>query len=221
MSAVAAKFHPPKVYFNQMRIVELDFGMGNIRSLQKAFEHCGAQVDVSSDPFTIVGADALLLPGDGAFGKAIQELRQRQLLEPIKDFVASGRPVLGICIGFQLLFEKSHEFGTHTGLNLLKGEISRFDAASLVIPHMGWARTQLNTNSRLLKGLPTEAFFYYVHSYRLPGIHPAAIGTCDYGGIFTSVVEQNNLYGVQFHPEKSQHWGLAIIRNFLNLVQDG
>lgn len=202
-----------------MRIVELDFGMGNIRSLQKAFEHCGARVDVSSDPVSIVGADALLLPGDGAFAKAMQELRQRQLLDPIKHFAASGRPLLGICIGFQLLFEKSHEFGEHAGLGLLKGEIQRFNDASLVIPHIGWARTQLNTDSRLLKGLPAETFFYYVHSYRLPGIHPAAVGTCDYGGIFTSVIEQNNLYGVQFHPEKSQHWGLELIRNFLNLVQ--
>lgn len=202
-----------------MHLALLNIGLGNIRSLQKAFEFCGANVTVTSDPSVIEKADALLIPGDGAFGRAMQGLEKLHLLQPIYQFAASGRPLLGVCIGFQLFFEGSNEFGEHNGLGLLNGTISNFDNKHLIVPHMGWSPTHLQPNQGLLRDMPNEAYFYYVHSFRLPGVHPYATGTCDYGGVFTAIVEHKNLYAVQFHPEKSTHWGLAILRNFLKVVQ--
>lgn len=202
-----------------MRLVELNLGMGNLRSLQKAVEYCGGRVLISDQATDIEKADGLLLPGDGAFGKAMEEIKKRQLLKALKNFVENKRPLLGICLGFQLLFTESEEFGHNTGLGFLEGSLKRF-SKNLIVPHMGWNLTQLNTSSRLLQNLPQEAYFYYVHSYYLPSVSPYTIGICHYGEKFTAIVEKENLFGVQFHPEKSQKWGLEILRNFLKIVQE-
>lgn len=201
------------------KILELDFGMGNIRSLQKAFEHLGARVEVSSDPQKIARADVLLIPGDGAFGKAMSEIKRLDMLDQINRFYESGKFVMGICIGFQLLFETSEEFGAHRGLSFLKGGISRFSAEqNLIIPHMGWSDTRIITPGRLLKDIPDNSYFYYVHSYRFGGVHQYATASCNYGGDFTAVIEKDNLFATQFHPEKSHKWGLKLLSNFLEVL---
>ncbi|MCS6983788.1 MAG: imidazole glycerol phosphate synthase subunit HisH [Leptospiraceae bacterium] len=202
-----------------MRLLELNLGMGNLRSLQKAVEYCGAQVQLSDRPEEIKEADGLLLPGDGAFGRAMQEIHTRDLRHALEEYVQMGGPVLGICLGFQLLFEASEEFGQHQGLGFLPGRLLQFPS-NLRVPHMGWNLTYLDTTSRLLRHLPEKAYFYYIHSYRLPGVYPFTTGVCHYGGEFTAIVERENLFGVQFHPEKSGNDGLQIIRNFLKIVEE-
>ena len=200
-------------------IIELDFGMGNIRSLQKAFEHLGFDVEVSSDAAKIKSADALLLPGDGAFKKAMQELASRHMLDEIHSFYQSKKPILGICIGFQILHESSSEFGEQQGLGYLEGMVSKFDSApDINIPHMGWSKTKINSSARLTEGLPDELFFYYVHSYRVGSISENTVGSCDYNGEFSAIIEKDNLYGTQFHPEKSHSWGLKILENFAKVI---
>lgn len=201
------------------QIVELDFGMGNIRSLQKAFEHLGYNVTVTEDYHPIEKADILLLPGDGAFGMAMHELSGRGMLEPVIDFYRSGRPVLGICIGFQILFEDSTEFGAHEGLGLLSGSLDKFSGEDLIVPHMGWSPTTVLNSEGLFRDIPDGAYFYYVHSYCYKGQHEFATATAGYGGRFTSVIENNNLFGTQFHPEKSHEWGLKLIQNFMNQAE--
>jgi len=198
------------------KIVELDFGMGNIRSLQKAFEHVGAKVDVVTTPEKILSADVLLIPGDGAFGRAMENIKTAEFLEPIQEFIKTGKPVFGVCIGFQILFEKSLEYNTpESGFGVFPGEITRFDSTELSIPHMGWNTLHITGASKILKGLHEKEYFYFVHSYRYAGIHENAVGVSDYGGQFTAVVEKENVVGVQFHPEKSHAAGLKLITNFL------
>lgn len=202
------------------RIILLDFGMGNIRSLQKAFEHLGQSVTVSSDPKDTEAADVLLLPGDGAFARAMEELNTRNLIEPIYNAREKNKIIFGICIGFQLLFESSTEFALANGLGFLPGHITRLtkNAQAPVIPHMGWTTTEFVSESRLGKGIAPHSMFYYVHSYAYAGRHRYATATTTYGQVFTSVIEQENLFAVQFHPEKSHTPGLALLRNFLELL---
>jgi glutamine amidotransferase len=202
------------------RIVLLDFGMGNIRSLQKAFEHLGQSVTVSSDPKDAEAADVLLLPGDGAFARAMQELNTRNLLEPIYNAREKNKIIFGICIGFQLLFESSTEFALVSGLGFLPGHITRLtkNAQAPVIPHMGWTTTEFLPESRLGKGIAPHSMFYYVHSYAYAGRHPYATALTSYGQLFTSAIEHENLFAVQFHPEKSHRNGLLLLRNFLELL---
>jgi len=200
------------------KIVELDFGMGNIRSLQKAFEFLGKNVSVIQRPDSIAQADALLIPGDGAFGQAMENIKQAGFYEAIMDFVKTGKPVLGICIGFQILFHSSEEFDyTGTGLDIFPGRIEKFTSRDLIIPHMGWNKVAWEKPTRLNKDIPQESYFYFVHSYRYGKIHEYATGTAQYDGRFTAVIEKDNVYGVQFHPEKSYRMGLQLLKNFTGL----
>lgn len=198
-------------------ILELDFGMGNIRSLQKAFEHLGAPVVVDDTPEQILKADALLLPGDGAFGEAMNQLREREMIEPIQQHVAAGKPLLGVCIGFQVLFHSSNEFGNHTGLNFFQEKVTRFPEKVKPVPHMGWAPVQSDGKSRLLHGIENSSWFYFVHSYRVQSC-PYETAVAEYPDRFTAVVEKDNLFATQFHPEKSQKPGLTLLRNFLECI---
>lgn len=205
---------------NAAKIIELDFGMGNIRSLQKAFEHLGQKVTVTSDPKVAAEADVLLLPGDGAFARAMEEIRRRNLLEVIHEAHAKKKTIFGICIGFQLCFESSTEFAGATGLGFVPGAITRLDknAEAPAIPHIGWTTTEFAATSRLGKGIHPHTMFYYVHSYACREKHAYATATTYYGQTFTSVIEHENLFAVQFHPEKSHTPGLKLIQNFLNLL---
>ena len=203
------------------KIVELDFGMGNIRSLQKAFEHCGAEVTVTDDVSAVRSADVLLLPGDGAFERAMHELKSRKLFDEVLEAHAKQKIIFGVCIGFQILFENSTEFKAQdAGFSLLKGAITRLEknAEASKIPHIGWTTTDFKKNSLLGKGIPEQTLFYYVHSYAHIASHPYATATTNYGQVFTSAIEHENLFAVQFHPEKSHRWGLQLIQNFLSFI---
>lgn len=201
--------------------------MGNIRSLQKAFEYLGQEVEVIQTPDKIREADAILIPGDGAFGMAMSNIRKQGFYEPVREFIESGKAALGVCIGFQILFESSPEFQTkEPGFGYFSGPVEKFPEhglhnEKLTIPHMGWNKLDQPSGSRslLLKGVPEGSYFYFVHSYRVDGVHADATGTADYGGPFTAVVERENLFGVQFHPEKSDIPGLQVLKNFMEHVQ--
>lgn len=206
-----------------LRIVELDFGMGNIRSLQKAFEHLGFPVTVSDSADQVNKADILLLPGDGAFGKAISELKSRKLYSTVEKFLHSGKPVLGICIGFQILFSTSEEFGSHEGFGFFPGHISRFplhtaQGDKYPVPHMGWSQIKFERKSPLFDRI-TDHYFYFVHSYRYSGVHENALASGEYTDIFTAIVQKGNVFAVQFHPEKSHTTGLSLLKNFMNIAE--
>lgn len=202
----------------------VDYGIGNLRSIEKAFEAIGATVHRTDRPDDLRRADRLVLPGVGAFGACIGEIRRRGLEQPIRAFVETGRPFIGVCVGMQLLFEESDERGQHTGLGLLPGRVVRFperSAASdelLKVPHMGWNTIEPRLSDSLFEGLPQESFFYFVHSYHpQPSNDSDILATTEYGHTFPAVVGRDNVFGVQFHPEKSQHNGLRILRNFAAL----
>lgn len=203
-------------------ITIVDYQMGNLRSVQKGIEHGGYQARVSSDPKEIASAEKLILPGVGGFGEAIDEIRRRDLEQPILDFLETGRPFLGICLGLQLLFEYGYEGGEYRGLGVLKGEVVKFDIdAALKVPHMGWntvsTPSQFNPGDApsLLTDIPQNAHFYFVHSYFVRPEDPSIIAlTSDYGGPFCAMVQRENLYATQFHPEKSQRDGLKMLANF-------
>ncbi len=201
------------------RILELDFGMGNIRSLQKALEHLGAFVSVIQHAEEATSADAIVLPGDGAFGTAMDELERRGFIHFLRDQFEKGTPILGVCIGFQLLFQESTEFGEKKGIGFVPGKIDRFSVTpGMTIPHMGWTQTRIVADDPLWSGIDDASWFYYVHSYRFAGIHPYAIGSALYGQEFTSALRYKNLAAVQFHPEKSHRTGLRLLGNFLNTL---
>ena len=201
-------------------ITIIDYGIGNLRSIEKAFEAIGADVRRTDQPSDLAEAERLVLPGVGAFGACIDEIRQRGLEAPIQDYVATDRPFMGVCVGMQLLFEESEEQGQHRGLGLLPGQVVRFDRNGtsdppLKVPHMGWNTLAPRRSSTLLEGLPPDPFFYFVHSYHpQPSEEGDILATSTYGDTFPAVVGRNNVFGVQFHPEKSQHNGLRILRNF-------
>lgn len=204
-------------------ITIVDYGMGNLRSVQKAFEHIGAAAAVSSDPEAIEAAPAVVLPGVGAFGDAMANLRRAGLVEPIRRAIGDGRPLLGICLGQQLLFEESEEMGRHQGLGVFRGRVLRFSEGAaderkpirLKVPHIGWNQIHLRRPSPLLAGVMDGDFVYFVHSYYVAPADPQVIlATTDYGVDFASVVGRDNVFGIQFHPEKSQDVGLRILRNF-------
>lgn len=194
--------------------------MGNIRSLQKAFEHLGASVKVSGDPSEVAKADVLLLPGDGAFARAMDELGSRGLIDTIKEAHAKKKTIFGICIGFQLLFESSTEFSGAAGLSLVSGDITRLEknTEAPTIPHIGWTTTDFKPGSRLGHGIHPHSMFYYVHSYAYRAVHEYAAATTSYGQLFTSALEHDNLFAVQFHPEKSHNAGLQLLDNFLKIL---
>ena len=201
-------------------ICVVDYGMGNLRSVSKALERLGGEVEVSSDPLKLKQADKAVLPGVGAFGDACQELRKRKLFDPLREFILKEKPFLGICLGLQLLFEESEESAGEKGLGICKGRVIRFHTAGLKIPHMGWNRLKIrDPNPSLLKGVRDQSYFYFVHSfYPIPGDPSLVVGTCTYGSEeFSAAVGRGKMWATQFHPEKSQDDGLQILRNFIAL----
>jgi glutamine amidotransferase len=202
--------------------VIIDYGMGNLRSVQKAFEKVGEQAVICSSAADIAAADRIVLPGVGAFRDAIAALRHNDLVPVIHDAIAAGRPFLGICLGMQLLFDVSWEDGEFEGLGIIPGEVRRFDLPpEYKIPHMGWNQLQIDDNNvaPLLQGVPGDAWFYFVHSYFVqPRDNRDTAATTDYGGPFASVVRRGNVMATQFHPEKSQAAGQLLLRNFLSVT---
>ena len=198
-------------------ITIIDYGMGNLRSVQKALESQGAKARISQSPKDIKAADKLVLPGVGAMQPAMKKLHSLSLVGPIKDFIASERPFLGICLGLQLLFETSEEGGKVRGLGILKGNVKRFK--KLKIPHMGWNTLKITANRcPLFTGITDKSYVYFCHSYFVsPKDKSAVAATTEYGVNFTSAIWKKNIYAIQFHPEKSQDVGLKILNNFVNL----
>jgi len=209
-------------------IAIVDYGMGNLRSVHKGFERVGFPALLTHNREEIKKAGGLVLPGVGAFKKAIENLEELGLVETIVDFIQSGRPFLGICLGLQLLFYESEEFGRYSGLGIFKGRVVRFPFSppgssapgdSLKVPHMGWNAVHLKKRLPALEGIANGAHFYFVHSYYpVPEDGDIVATTTDYGGEFVSSVGRGNLFACQFHPEKSQAAGLRILKNFGRLV---
>jgi glutamine amidotransferase len=201
------------------KIVIVDYGMANLRSVQKAFEKVGHAAEVSGDPNRVAEADKVVLPGVGAFRDAIARLREAGLAAPLTEHVRAGKPFLGVCLGLQLLFTNSHEDGVYPGLDLFPGEVVRFpDVPGLKVPHMGWNQLRVRRRAPALAGLPDEPAVYFVHSYHVVPRDPNLIATeTDYPTPFVSAVWADNVFATQFHPEKSQHIGLAMLRNFAEL----
>jgi glutamine amidotransferase len=193
----------------------VDYGMGNRRSVEKALEHVGARARITSDPADLRAADGLVVPGVGAFPKAMDNLRELGLDELIAELLAAGAPVLGICLGMQLLFDSSVERGGAAGLGLLPGTVTQLQPGDGKLPHIGWNLVRLQRESALTEGLPRECAFYHVHSFApRPSEASDVLGTSEYGEAFVSAVDRDPLFGVQFHPEKSSAHGLALLRNF-------
>jgi imidazole glycerol-phosphate synthase subunit HisH len=197
----------------------IDYGAGNIESVRKALEYIGAQCVVSADKEVLAKADAAILPGVGSFGDAMNELRSRNLEEPIKDFIASGKPFLGICLGLQILFESSEESPGAVGLGVLKGKIVRIpDGEGLKIPHMGWNSLNIKKDDALFKGVEGEPYVYFVHSYYLKAEEDIVTSTAEYGVNIHASVAKGNLRACQFHPEKSGELGIKILKNFVATI---
>jgi glutamine amidotransferase len=213
---------------NAVDLVIIDYGMGNLRNVQKAFEHMGIEARISSLPAELDRADGWVLPGVGAFGDAMENLHQAGLVEPIRSGVARGKPLLGICLGLQLLFEESNEMGVHRGLGVLSGRVIRFEdgvehaGQKLKVPHVGWNQFHITGQGRkspLLEGVADGSYAYFVHSYYVvPAEREDLLATTDYGIDFGSVVGRGNVFGAQPHPEKSQEVGLKLLRNFAQIV---
>ena len=199
-------------------IAIVDYGIGNLGSASKAFRHVGAEAVLSGDPAVLRQADTLVLPGDGAFGAAMDELRRRNLLPVLQEAVGRGRTLLGICVGMQLLFEHSEEHGSHRGLGLLPGRVRRFKG-DLPVPHMGWNRLRRRRPHPMLDGLEDGSHVYFVHSYYCEAPPAVVVASSDYGHDFAAIVGKDNVLGVQFHPEKSQAVGLRMIENFVRLCR--
>jgi glutamine amidotransferase len=197
-------------------ITIVDYGMGNLRSVHKAFERVGAQARISVDGDEIRKADKLVLPGVGAFRDAMQHLREQHLVEPILEFIQSGRPFLGICLGLQMLFTTSEEDGEHEGLNVFPGKVVRFQLPpNLKVPHMGWNQLLIRRRPPVLIDVPEQANVYFVHSYYVVPEDGSITATqTEYGLTFTSMIWKDNIVASQFHPEKSQQVGLTMLKNF-------
>jgi glutamine amidotransferase len=200
----------------------IDYEMGNLRSVAKAFESHGFAVRVSADPQDIASADKLVLPGVGAFRDCIHNLRQGGFVAPLLQHVAAGKPLLGICVGMQMLFDESEEFGRHQGLGLIPGKVVRFPAGMveggerLKVPHMGWNNLEIRRPAPILQGVADRSFVYFVHSYYCAAERPEDVAaSCRYGEVeFAAALWRDNLFATQFHPEKSQSVGLTIFKNF-------
>ncbi len=206
-------------------ITIIDYGMGNLRSVAKAFEKVGSKAVVTDDPKIISKAAKLVVPGVGAFKDAMDELKSRGLINPIKEFIKKGKPFLGLCLGLQLLFSESEEGGKIKGLDIIQGRVLRFSPKGLKVPHMGWNQVEIKSEIRnpkseklcpLLKGIPNGSYVYFVHSYYAkPQDNSVVVARTDYGVKFPSVIWSKNIYAAQFHPEKSQNLGLKILKNFI------
>ena len=207
-------------------IAVVDYGTGNLRSVQKALEAVGAKAKITASARDLEICDKIVFPGVGAFGSAMKELKRRNLVGPIRDAISAGKPFLGLCLGLQLLFEKSEEAPGVRGLCVLKGEVKRFRRSkeSLKIPHMGWNTIARNTKyeirtTKVLKNIPSGSFMYFVHSYYVrPKDKQITLTTTNYGIDFVSGIRKDSVYGFQFHPEKSQELGLRILKNFVMVL---
>jgi len=202
-------------------IAVIDYGRGNLGSVENALGRLGTRAVVTQDPRVIEDARALVLPGDGAFHDAMSSLQSLGLLDPIKAALDEGRPFLGICLGYQLLFTESEEFGQGKGLDVIPGTVRRFPGG-LKVPHMGWNAVEHRGDLRIFEGIPSGAHFYFVHSYYPSAADPSLpVATCTYGLTFPAAMGRGALFATQFHPEKSQRWGLKLLENFAAFVRDG
>ena len=200
----------------------IDYGAGNLQSVEKALRHIGCDCQVTADPAALPASEAAVLPGVGSFGDAMNQLRSRGLERPIHDFVDSGKPFLGICLGLQILFESSEESPGAAGLGLLKGKILHLPRESgLKIPHIGWNSLALKEGESLFAGLPQESYVYFVHSYYLRAEEDVVTATAEYGTVSHAAVRKGTLMACQFHPEKSGRVGLQILRNFAAMLEKG
>jgi glutamine amidotransferase len=196
------------------RVAIIDYGVGNLRSVEKAFEAAGCEAVVSADERILREAERLVLPGVGAFGACMRGLAERGFDELVRERVAEGAPLLGVCVGMQMLFEESEEFGLTSGLGILPGRVRRF-SGDLLVPHVGWNQVRQRAPHSLFEGIEDGAFFYFVHSYYCdPAEDGDAVGETDYGAPYASIVARGNVCGVQFHPEKSQAAGVRLLGNF-------
>ena len=200
-------------------IAIIDYGMGNLRSVQKGFERVGHTATITNDPHVVAKADHVVLPGVGAFADAIAELRRRDLVEPVREAIASGKPFLGICLGLQMLFDRGYEDGCHEGLGVLAGEVVRFQVPpEYKVPHMGWNELSIVRRPPMLAGIEEGTHFYFVHSYYVAPTDPSVIAAqASYPEPFTAMVWRDNLVATQFHPEKSQAHGLRLLKNFAEM----
>jgi imidazole glycerol-phosphate synthase subunit HisH len=202
-----------------VRVAILNYGMGNLTSASMAFEHVGASVEVTSDHDAVRAAHAVVLPGVGAFPKAMEAVTRLGLDELVRERVESGVPVLGICLGMQLFFESSSELGGAEGIGLVRGTVEPLEAAGLKIPQIGWNEVAWSSEKQLARGLGERTAMYHVHSFSTRPADPDVVaGTAVYGDEFVSAIERDNLFGVQFHPEKSSRDGLQLLRNFVNVA---
>ena len=194
-----------------------DYGIGNLGSVTKAFRRAGAEVLLTGDPDALRRADALVLPGDGAFAATMAEVERRGLVPVLREAVLAGKPLLGICIGMQLLFEESEEHGRHRGLGFLPGRVRRFEG-ELPVPHMGWNALRARRAHPLVDAVPDGSYVYFVHSYYRDAPEDVVLASSDYGREFAAVVGRGAVLGVQFHPEKSQEVGLRMVESFVGIV---
>jgi len=204
-----------------IRINIIDYGMGNIKSVRNALELLGCEVQVSADPAALSSADALILPGVGAFGEAMINLQQRNLVEPLRYAVVSeGKPLLGICLGMQLLAESSLEMGNYPGLCLIPGQVRKIPfSLGFTLPHIGWNDVSMRTNDPLFRDISDRSAFYFVHSYRFECDSAYISAITDHGTDITAAVRNEHIFGVQFHPERSQRNGLRLLHNFVEFVK--
>ncbi len=198
----------------------IDYGRGNLNNVVKSFMNFGYQAEIIDQPKSTKDISGLVLPGVGAFGDSMDSLNEKGFTSYIRDYVTSRKPFLGICLGLQLIFEQSDEFGVQKGIGLLKGRVIRFDIAEKV-PHIGWNQVEFKKESGIFKEVPDESYFYFVHSYYVIPEDPSVTTTTSHYGIdFTSAIQYKNVYATQFHPEKSQKIGLQVIKNFGELCAD-
>lgn len=207
---------------NLINIKIIDYEMGNIQSVKNAFELLNCKVEIVNDPSTIKNADGIILPGVGAFGNAVKNLKEKKLIEPLKEAVINQKiPLLGICLGMQLLADRSKEYGNNEGLSFISGEIRKIPSKKeMRLPHIGWNEVTVKKKEPLFKNIIDKGSFYFVHSYRFECDDEFVVATTDYGANINAVVRKENVFGVQFHPERSQRKGLQLLANFVDYIKD-
>ncbi len=200
-----------------MSIAIIDYGVGNLRSVEKAFTSQGIEAVVTSDEKILRKADKLVLPGVGAFKACMDGLKAREFDELVLEAARSGKPIIGLCVGLQMMFDEGHEFGVHKGLGLMPGRVVKFPE-KLRVPHIGWNQVEFKRNHAVFNQLPSQTFFYFVHSFYVEADDPVCVlGETDYGMRYASICGRDNIVGVQFHPEKSQTAGLKLLKNFAEM----